>query len=64
VPKRQDSAWLRVRPVAISCKGAGSAQPDELGSELTRLPILYGVWHTQGGSGGGRTLRISRAIAL
>ena len=28
------------------------------------LPILYGVWHTQGGSGGGRILRMSRAIVL
>jgi len=28
------------------------------------LPILYGVWHTQGGSGGGRRLRIRRAIIL
>ena len=28
------------------------------------LPILYGVWHIKGGSGGGRVLRISRAIVL
>jgi len=28
------------------------------------LPMLYGVWHTQGGSGGGRILRSSRAIVL
>jgi len=28
------------------------------------LPILYGVWHTQGGSGGGHILRTSRAIVL
>jgi len=28
------------------------------------LPILYGARRTQGGSGGGRTLRISRAIVL
>jgi len=28
------------------------------------LPILYGVLHTQGGSDGGRILRIRRAIVL
>jgi len=28
------------------------------------LPILYGVWHTKGGSGGGRTLRNRCARAL
>jgi len=28
------------------------------------LPIVYGVWHTQGGSGWSRILRISRAIVL
>jgi len=31
---------------------------------ILSLPILYGVWHTQGGSGGGRMLRKSRAIVL
>jgi len=32
----------------------------------TRLPspIVYGVWHTQGGSVGGRILRNERAIVL
>jgi len=28
------------------------------------LSIVYGVWHTQGGSGGGRILRNGRAIVL
>jgi len=28
------------------------------------LPILYGVLHTHGGSGGSRILRIRRAIVL
>ena len=33
---------------------------------IWQLPILYGgwIWHTQGGSGGGRILRNSRATVL
>jgi len=27
-------------------------------------PIVYGIWHTQGGSVGGRTLSKSRAVVL
>ena len=31
---------------------------------LLQSPILHGVWHTKGRSGGGRILRDSRAIVL
>jgi len=31
---------------------------------ILSLPMLYGVWHIKGGSGGGHTLRKSRAIVL
>jgi len=31
---------------------------------ILSLPILYGVWHTTAGSGGGHILRKSRAIVL
>jgi len=39
--------------------------PIQLGlHKILPLPILYGVRRTQGGSGGGCILRISRAIVL
>ena len=41
--------------IAQSCFGLYTILP---------LPLLYGVLHTHGGSGGGRILRIRRAIAL
>ena len=31
---------------------------------ILSLPILYGVWHTKGGSVAGRILRNGRAIVL
>jgi len=43
-------------------KGAGEAR---IGLYTILLfPILYGVWHTQGGSGGGRVLPNHRAMVL
>ena len=45
------------------------AVPTEGDSEVSlhtilSLPILYGVWHIEGGSGVGPVLRKSRAIVL
>ena len=43
----------------------GAEKAAELGLyTIFQLLVLYGVWHTKGGSGGRRILRNSRAMVL